>query len=122
MQPLAESWKIFLSVTQVLGKHAGVVGSEMRLQLEALPGYQSPIQGLFMEAVPSRRSVWLADHAGHVIAKCLYADAVLIMCKYKASLLIALEQKRNTALTCPEMWVSKEGREELGKNESSAFP
>lgn len=121
MQPLAESWKIFLSVTQVLGKHAGAAGSEMRLQLEALTGYQSPIQGLFMEAVPSRSSVWLADHPGHVIAKCLCADAVLIMCKYKASLLIALGQKRTTALACPEMWVSKEGREELGKNESLAF-
>lgn len=66
---------------------------EMRLQLEALPGYQSPIQGPFMEAFHTRSCVWLANHHGHVITKSPCADAVLIMCKYKASPLIALEQK-----------------------------
>ncbi|XP_033369104.1 shieldin complex subunit 1 isoform X3 [Parus major] len=45
VQPLAEPWKISLSVSQVLGKRSGAVGLEMRLQSEALPGYQSPIQG-----------------------------------------------------------------------------
>jgi len=99
VQPLAEPWKIFLSVTQVLGKQAGAAGVEMRLQLDALPGYQSPIQGLFMETLHTRSCVWFADRPGHVIAKCLCADAILIMCKYKACPLIALEQKRTTALT-----------------------
>lgn len=54
VQPLAEPWKISLLVSQVLGKRSGAAGLEMRLQSEALPGYQSPIQGLFMELLPPR--------------------------------------------------------------------
>ncbi|XP_074944423.1 shieldin complex subunit 1 [Phalacrocorax aristotelis] len=49
VQPLAEPWKIFLLVTQVFGKQANVAGVEVRLQLKALSGYRSPIQGPFME-------------------------------------------------------------------------
>ncbi|XP_064302788.1 shieldin complex subunit 1 [Phalacrocorax carbo] len=45
VQPLAEPWKIFLLVTQVFGKQANVAGVEVRLQLKALSGYRSPIQG-----------------------------------------------------------------------------
>lgn len=52
VQPLAEPWKISLSVSQVLGKQSGAVGLGMRLHSQALPGYQSPIQGLFMELLP----------------------------------------------------------------------
>lgn len=99
IQPLAEPWKIFLLVTQVLCKQAGMVGLEMRLQLEAFPGYQNPIQSPFVEAFHTRSCVWLADCPGHVIAKSLCADAVLIMCKYELFPLIALEQKITIALT-----------------------
>lgn len=100
MQPLPEPWKILLSVTQVLGTQAcGAAGLEMRLQLDTHTGYQSLIQGLFMEALPTRSCVWLPHHPGHVISKCLSVDAILIMCKYKASPLLALEQKRTTGLT-----------------------
>lgn len=48
LQPRAEPWKIFLPVTQVLGKQAGEAGWEMRLQAEGLPGYQSLIPGPFL--------------------------------------------------------------------------
>lgn len=82
MQPLAEPWKIFLPVTQVLGKQAGEAGSEMRLQSEGLPGYQSPISGPFTEAPCTRRCMWPADHPGHAFAKCLGAAGVLIRQRY----------------------------------------
>lgn len=96
---LAEPWKIYLLVTQVLGKWADAAGSEMKLQLEAFPGYQSPIQGLFMEAFPTRSCVWFADCSSHIIDKSLCADAVLILCKYKTSRLITFDQKRTIAQT-----------------------